>query len=107
MSTAQDILNYARSNDIQLATKDGQLVINAPKTAFIDEFLISAKQHKVELLEILTTSSKRWNPELSTIGYVWCFDCIYWNDACSHPKNYFRKQCGHVPRKCHWFEVAE
>jgi len=50
MNTAQDILNYAQTYDIQMYAMDGQLKVNAPKEVLTDEFLESAKQHKSELL---------------------------------------------------------
>jgi len=53
MNTAADILSYAKTHDISLIAKDGQLKIDAPKTALTDEFLESAKQHKSEILGVL------------------------------------------------------
>ena len=50
MNTATDILAYAKTHDISLIAEDGQLKIDAPKTALTDEFLESAKQHKPDLL---------------------------------------------------------
>lgn len=50
MNTAADILSYAKNHDISLIAKDGQLKIDAPKTALTDEFMESAKQHKSEIL---------------------------------------------------------
>ena len=60
MNTAQDIFNYTQSHNISMTTEDGKLKINGPETALTDEFLESAKQHKSELLEVLTKE----NPEL-------------------------------------------
>ena len=54
MNTAAEILSYAQTHDINLIAEDGQLKIDAPETALTDEFLESAKQHKSEILEVLT-----------------------------------------------------
>jgi len=54
LNTAADILSYAKTHDINLIAEDGQLKIDAPETALTDEFLESAKQHKSEILEVLT-----------------------------------------------------
>ena len=103
MNTATDILAYAKTHDISLIAEDGQLKIDAPKTALTGEFLESAKQHKFEILAVLTKEDC-WNIELAAEGYVWCSDCKYWDSkACSHPDNPFRKQCAQAPRKCHWY----
>jgi len=50
MNTAADILTYAKTHDIRINAKDGQLKINAPENELTDEFLESAKQHKPDLL---------------------------------------------------------
>jgi hypothetical protein len=47
MNTAQDILTYAESHDIQMSASDGKLVLEGRLT---DEFLESAKRHKPDLL---------------------------------------------------------
>ena len=60
MNTAADIFSYAQTHDINLIAEDGQLKIDAPETALTDEFLESAKQHKSEILEVLTKT----DPEL-------------------------------------------
>lgn len=106
MNTATDILAYAKTHDISLIAEDGLLKIDAPKTALTNEFLESAKQHKSEILEVLTKED-RWNPELAKEGYVWCLDCQYFNGVnCDHPDNPFRtvSKCPQAPRKCHWYE---
>ena len=54
MNTAADILTYAQNHDIRLIADDGQIKINAPENVLTDEFLESAKQHKSEILEVLT-----------------------------------------------------
>jgi len=61
MNTAADILSYAKNHDITLVAEEGKLKINAPETALTDDFLESAKQHKSEILEVLTKE----NPELT------------------------------------------
>ncbi len=53
MNTARDILSYAASHDIYLSVNGEELKVNAPKEALTDEFLRSAKAHKIELLETL------------------------------------------------------
>jgi len=60
MNTAQDIFNYTQSHNISMTTEGGKLKINGPETALTDEFLKSAKQHKSEILEVLTNE----DPEL-------------------------------------------
>jgi len=47
MNTAQDILTYAESHEIQMSARDGKLVLEGRLT---DEFLESAKKHKPDLL---------------------------------------------------------
>ena len=105
MNTAADIFSYAQTHDINLIAEDGQLKIDAPEMALTDEFLVSAKQHKSEILEALTRGD-RWDPELAAKGYVWCLDCQHWGGtACTHIDNPFRNQQPLTPRKCHWHEV--
>ncbi len=106
MNTAQDILTYAQTKDIQIHAKDGQLKVNAPRGVLTDEFLETAKQHKAEIIMAL----ERWNPELASEVYVWCVDCQHFNSVnCNHPDNPFRtveKQPA-VARKCQWFNKQE
>jgi len=59
MNTAADILTYAQNHDIRLIADDGQIKINAPERELTDEFLESAKQHKSEILEVLTKEDRR------------------------------------------------
>ena len=47
MNTAQDILTFAKTHEIQMSAKDGKLVLEGRLT---DEFLESAKKHKPDLL---------------------------------------------------------
>lgn len=106
MNTASDILSYAKTHDIRLNAEDGQLKIDAPENELTDEFLESAKQHKSEILEVLTKED-RWDPELAAKGYVWCIDCKYFNGAsCNHTDNPFHTvtKCPQAPRKCQWYE---
>jgi len=63
MNTAADILTYAQNHDIRLIADDGQIKINAPENELTDEFLESAKQHKSEILEVLTKEDRR-DPKL-------------------------------------------
>jgi len=63
MNTAADILTYAQNHDIRLIADDGQIKINAPENVLTDEFLESAKQHKSEILEVLTKEDRR-DPKL-------------------------------------------
>ena len=104
MNTAMDIISYAEQHDIHLSTREGQLILNAPKEVLTDEFLESAKQHKVEILSVIT---KRWNPEMVKEGYIWCLDCQYFNGVnCDHTDNPFHTvtKCPQAPRKCQWYE---
>ena len=104
MNTAADIFSYAKNHDINLIAEDGQLKIDAPETELTDEFLVSAMQHKSEILATLT-KEYRWNPELASKGYVWCLDCQHWGgNACTHTDNPFRNQQPLTPRKCRWYE---
>jgi len=107
MNTATDILNYAQIHNIGMVAEDGQLKIDAPETALTDDFLCSAKQHKEEIIKALReiNPDERWSPELADEGYVWCYDCKFWDSkSCSHPDNSFRQQCPQAPRKCYWYE---
>jgi len=109
MNTAADIFSYAQTHDINLIAEDGQLKIDAPETALTDEFLESAKQHKSEILKVLTRED-RWNPELAAEGYVWCLDCQHFNGVnCNHTDNPFHTvtKCPQAPRKCQWFNKHE
>ena len=54
MNTANDIISYAEQHAIQISTREGQLILNAQKEVMTDEFLMSAKTHKIELLETLS-----------------------------------------------------
>ena len=106
MNTAADILSYAKSHNINIRAKDGELKIAAPETALTDDFLESTKQHKSEILEVLTRED-RWDPELAAKGYVWCFDCQHFNGVnCNHTDNPFRTvtKCPQAPRRCQWHE---
>ena len=47
MNTAQDILEYTQSHDIQMSAKDGKLILEGELT---DELLEKAREHKPELL---------------------------------------------------------
>jgi len=60
MNTAADIFSYAQTHDINLIADEGQLKIDAPEKALTDEFLELAKQHKQEILKVLTKE----DPEL-------------------------------------------
>jgi len=60
MNTAQDIFNYTQNHNISMTAEGGKLKINGPETSLTDEFLKSAKQHKSEILEVLTKEA----PEL-------------------------------------------
>ena len=102
MNTAQ-VLSYAAQHNIHLATNKGKLILEAPDSALTEEFLESAKQHKPELIRVL--SDNRWNPELAAEGYQWCLDCQHLDGLnCTHSDNPFRSQQPQVPRKCRWYE---
>jgi len=105
VNTARDIINYAETHNIQLSSRDGQLVLNAQKEVLTDAFLESAKQHKAEILSVIT---ERWNPGMAAEGYVWCLDCRHFNGVnCDHTDNPFHTvtKCPQAPRKCQWYEV--
>ena len=54
MNTAIDVLDYAKTHDINLVAEGEQLKIDAPEKALTDEFLESANLHKPEIMEALT-----------------------------------------------------
>ena len=76
MNTANDILSYAQIHGISLVAEDGQLKIDAPETALTDEFLESAKQHKSEILEVLTKED-RIDPKLMERISEACTDTLH------------------------------
>jgi len=47
MNTAQDILEYTQSHNIQMSALDGQLILEGELT---EEFIETARQHKAEIL---------------------------------------------------------
>ena len=103
MNTASEIISYADEHNIHLTARGGQLVLNATKEALTDEFLSTAKQHKAEILNVIT---ERWNPEMADEGYVWCLDCKHFDDVnCNHTENPFRTVTKQplAPRKCQWY----
>ena len=103
MNTAIDVLNYAKTHDINIIAEGGLLKIDAPEKALTDEFLESAKQHKQEIIRAL---SERWNPELAREGYHWCFDCLHWNGKCTSLENPYHavEKCPQAPRFCRWYK---
>ena len=107
MNTAQDILAYAQQHKIHLAANNGKLILEAPDGVLTDEFLESAKQHKTEILNVIT---ERWDPELAADGFVWCMDCQHFNGVnCNHTDNQFHTVAKQplAPRICHWFEEKD
>jgi len=55
-------------------------------------------------------TEERWNPELTSEGYVWCLECQHFNGAnCNHTDNPFHtvSKCPQAPRKCQWFNKRE
>lgn len=53
---------------------------------------------------------ERWSPEFAAKGYVWCFDCQYFDGTnCNHKDNPFRtvQKCPQAPRKCQWYEIRK
>jgi len=65
MNTAADILTYAKNHDININAEDGLLKIDAPERELTDEFLESAKQHKSEILEVLTKEDPKLMERIS------------------------------------------
>ena len=103
MNSAAAILTYAKAHNISLVAENELLKINAPETALTDDFLSSAKQYKDEIIKSL---SERWNPELTSDGYVWCLDCQHFNGVnCNHTDNPFHtvEKQPLAPRRCQWF----
>jgi hypothetical protein len=57
-----------------------------------------------------TETDDRWNPEYAKQGYVWCLDCLHFDNVnCNHSDNPFRTitKCPQAPRKCQWHEKAD
>ncbi len=54
MNTARDVMRYAEQHDIRLISENGELILNAQKEVLTEEFLQSAKVHKIELLATLS-----------------------------------------------------
>lgn len=54
MNTARDIITYAEEHNIHISTREGQLILNAPKEVLTDEFLERAKQHKKQIITHIT-----------------------------------------------------
>ncbi len=107
MNAARDIISYAEQHDIQLLTKNGLLLLDAPEGVLTDDFLASAKQHKFEIMVALPPP-ERWTPELAVKGNVWCQDCQHFNGVnCTHTDNPFHTVAKQplVPRKCQWYEM--
>jgi len=104
MNTAQEIISYAATHDINLVIRNDKLVIDAPKESLTDEFLDTAKEHKPEIIKALT---ERWNPELCAKGYQWCFDCKNWDgQSCTSKDNPYAEveKCPQAARICKWYE---
>ena len=114
MNSALDLLEYASKHKIMVAVDGDQIKLEGQ---FTDEFLETARQHKPELLEALSTlpndgkskhEAERWNPELATQGYVWCLDCKHFDSVnCNHTDNPFHtvEKQPLAPRLCQWYEV--
>lgn len=91
----ESLHGYAESFDE--GVKSGRIEIPITRNADIN--------HNDTNIENIAKGVGRWNPELAKDGYVWCFDCKFWdNKSCAHPDNPFRSQCPQAPRKCHWYE---
>jgi len=67
MNTAQDILTYAESHEIQMSARDGKLVLEGRLT---DEFLESAKKHKPDLLLFTIVSDACTGLDLSPDQFI-------------------------------------
>jgi len=103
MNTAQEIISYAGTHDINLIIRGDQLVIDAPKESLTNKFIDTAKEHKPEIIKALM---ERWNPELSAEGYQWCFDCKNWNGkSCTSKDNPYAEveKCPQAARICKWY----
>ena len=107
MTSAQDILAYAKLHDIYIYIKDGQLKINGTKATLTDKFMSAAKEHKLELIESLDNQPIRLNPELAASGYQWCYDCVHWNGQCTSQDNPYAavEKQPQFPRICKWYEA--
>ncbi len=52
---------------------------------------------------------KKYYPELSADGYVWCLDCKHLDGVCTHPQNPHRNlgESSQFPRDCRLFEWSK
>jgi len=65
MSAAQEILTYAKQHHIHLEGNGENLAIEAPRNLLTEQFLSEVKEHKTELIRVLTTSEPEINIGLS------------------------------------------
>jgi len=65
MNTAQEILTYAKQHHISLEFNGEKLVMEAPRNLLTEQFLSEVKEHKTELIRVLTTSELEIKPGLS------------------------------------------
>jgi len=95
-----------KSSELIMGSKETEFKVCFSEAALTDGFLRSVKEHKTEIIKTL---SERWNSEYAQQGYVWCFDCKYFDNVnCNHDENPFRTvtKCPQAPRKCQWYEVS-
>ena len=86
--TARDLLDSLAARDIVLVVESGKVRLNAPKDELTAEDIDAVRQHKVELIELVTSPAEfqlgdpiNWDAEPELIDCEKCqrFDC--WWDA--------------------------
>jgi len=104
MSSLAEVFTYVEQHGIDLHVEGQQLILDGPKGSISPKLAEKAKQHKQEIIKKL---SERWNPELASEGYQWCFDCVHWNGKCTTYENPYHavEKCPQAPRKCQWYEL--
>ena len=118
--TINVLVKQIQADGIRLSKTERGTIKVAGKSENISRWIPAIKEHKPEILDEL--SKPRWNPELATQEYVWCLDCVHWQDVtqtgaahwskaddthiCAHTDNPFRSQQPLAPRMCRWFAVS-
>ena len=72
MNVAARISQF-QSMGIRITTEGQDLVIKGP-VPLTNEERTYLRANKATILEVLEYPV-RWNPEMSTEGYIWCHDC--------------------------------
>jgi len=65
MNTAIDVLTYAKQHHIHLEFNGEKIVMEAARNLLTEKFISDVKEHKTELIRVLTTSEPEINIGLS------------------------------------------